>query len=76
MLEFNAGFDNERGSGGRRREGRCDRKRPAARCDDKVVEINLALFPVVTLLLSGDVPDRALNQLAKRLGRNRAYRRS
>ena len=67
VLEFNAGFDNEQALADVEEEVDAIENDLPPDATTKVVEINLALFPVVTLLLSGDVPDRALNQLAKRL---------
>ena len=37
---------------------------PADASDITIAEVNTALFPIVTVLLSGNVPERTLNELA------------
>ena len=67
VLEFTAGFDSDQAL--LDVEDEVDKVEPdlPPDADTKVVEINIALFPVITLLLSGDVPDRALNSVARQL---------
>lgn len=38
---------------------------PDAATDLKITEINTALFPIITIILSGPVPERMLNSLAE-----------
>ena len=67
VLEFTAGFDNEQALTDVEDEvDSVEQDLPDA-ADVKVMEVNIALFPVVTVLLSGDVPDRTLNALGQRL---------
>ncbi|MDX6749792.1 efflux RND transporter permease subunit [Geminicoccaceae bacterium 1502E] len=68
MLEFSAGFDSETALDDVREA--VDRAKPElpAEADEPVVqEVNVALFPVLTAMLSGPVPERTLVELAKRL---------
>jgi len=67
-LEFDAGFDAEEALAAVRRA--VDSARPnlpdAAR-EPVVTELNTALFPILTVVLSGSVPERTLNLLARTL---------
>jgi len=67
-LEFEPGFDSEEALD-RVREA-VDRARPDLpedATDPSVNEVNTALFPVLTAVLSGPVPERTLNRLAEEL---------
>ncbi len=68
QLEFEPGFDNETALD-RVREGvnRAKSELPAAATDPVVTEINTALFPILTVILSGSVPERTLNDIASTL---------
>ncbi|MFP4249368.1 MAG: efflux RND transporter permease subunit [Armatimonadota bacterium] len=67
-LEFDAGFDSDEALDSVREA--VDRARPDLPDDatePSVNEVNTALFPVLTAILSGPVPERALNQIADEL---------
>ena len=67
-LEFDAGFDSDEALDSVREA--VDRARPDLPDDatePSVNEVNTALFPVLTAILSGPVPERALNQIADTL---------
>lgn len=68
QLEFEPGFDNERALD-RVREGvnRAESELPDDATDPVVTEINTALFPILTVILSGPVPERTLNDIASAL---------
>ncbi len=67
-LEFAAGFDNKRALDDvRERVDVAKTKLPEATDDPEVHEINVALFPVLTISLSGPVPERALVKVARDL---------
>ncbi|MFQ5766317.1 MAG: efflux RND transporter permease subunit, partial [Rhodospirillales bacterium] len=68
VMEFDAGFDAGRALADVRE--RVDRGKPQLPDDadePSVHEINLSLFPVLVVTLSGDVPERTLLRLARRL---------
>ena len=68
ILEFYAGFDNKKALNDVR--VKVDAAKALLPHDTKeptVHEINLALFPVITVSLSGPLPESALIQLAKKL---------
>ncbi len=67
-LEFAAGFDNKRALDDvRERVDIAKTKLPEATDDPEVHEVNVALFPVLTVSLSGPVPERALVKIARDL---------
>ncbi len=68
LLEFDAGFDADTALQDVR-EGvdLAKTQLPTASDDPEVHEVNFSLFPVVVVILSGDVPDRALYDLARDL---------
>ena len=68
QLEFEPGFDSEAALR-KVREG-VDRAKPELpddAIDPIVTEINTALFPILTVILSGPVPERTLNTLSEEL---------
>jgi multidrug efflux pump len=68
VLEFEAGFDADRALDDVRQK--VDDARPdlPAGVDEPTVnEVNFSLFPVLTVILSGDVPERTLVRLARDL---------
>ena len=68
LLEFDAGFDADTALQDVREAGDLAKTQlPAASDDPEVHEVNFSLFPVVVVILSGDVPDRALYDLARDL---------
>ena len=65
QLEFTAGGDTDEALDKvRDAVDRIERELPDNAYDLTVTEINTALFPVVTAILSGPVPERKLNELA------------
>tara|TARA_R110002049_G_scaffold117332_2_gene270501 strand:+ start:83478 stop:86603 length:3126 start_codon:yes stop_codon:yes gene_type:complete len=68
QLEFEPGFDADQALD-KVREGvdRAKSDLPEDASDPVVTEINTALFPILTAILSGPVPERALNTIAKDL---------
>ena len=68
MLEFEAGFDEEQAlSDVREKVDLARAKLPQDSEEPFVQEINIALFPVLVVTLHGDVPERALVQMARDL---------
>ena len=68
LLEFDAGFDADTAlQDVREAVDLAKTQLPAASDDPEVHEVNFSLFPVVVVILSGDVPDRALYELARDL---------
>ena len=68
MLEFFAGFDPKRALDDVREKVDTARAElPADSEEPTVNEVNVALFPVLTVALSGPVPERALVQIARDL---------
>lgn len=68
LLEFNAGFDKDKALDDVQKA--VDQARPELPVDveePKVTEVNFSLFPVLVVTLSGEVPERTLVKLAKRL---------
>lgn len=68
VIEFNAGFDADKAL--RSVRVKVDEAKPDLPEDVKeptVEEINLSLFPVVNIILTGDVPQRTLLVLARKL---------
>ncbi|WCR11551.1 efflux RND transporter permease subunit [Paracoccus stylophorae] len=68
QLEFEPGFDSEAALD-KVREGvdRATPELPEDATDPVVTEINTALFPILTVILSGPVPERTLNTLTEEL---------
>ncbi|WP_299031432.1 efflux RND transporter permease subunit [uncultured Sulfitobacter sp.] len=68
QLEFSPGGDNtEALDKVRDAVDRAESDLPEDAYDVTITEINLALFPIITAILSGPVPERALNDLAETL---------
>ena len=68
LLEFEAGFDGDRALADVRQE--VDQAKPNLPADTEeptVHEVNISLFPVLVVTLSGDVPERTLLQIARDL---------
>jgi len=68
QLEFEPGFDSEAALD-KVKEGvdRAQPDLPEDATDPTVTEINTALFPILTVILSGPVPERTLNTLSEDL---------
>ncbi len=68
QLEFSAGGDNEDALDKvREAADRAQGNLPADARDIQITEINTALFPIITAILSGPVPERTLNALAEEM---------
>lgn len=67
VLEFDAGFDADQALLDVREKTDAAEAELPDSVKPKVNEINVALFPVLTLVLSGPIPERSLLNLAKRL---------
>lgn len=68
QLEFTAGFDNKRALADvRERVDIAKTKLPEATDEPRVNEVNVALFPVLTVALSGPLPERGLVRIARDL---------
>lgn len=68
LMEFDAGFDSEQALADvRERVDSVRSELPADSDEPKVEEINVALFPVLTITLSGPLPERTLLRLAREL---------
>ncbi|WP_068119166.1 efflux RND transporter permease subunit [Tropicimonas marinistellae] len=68
LLEFNAGADNaEALDNVRIAADRAESELPDDAYDITITEVNTALFPIITAILSGPVPERTLNRLAEEL---------
>ncbi|EPX80981.1 efflux RND transporter permease subunit [Litoreibacter arenae] len=68
QLEFSPGFDSDEALDKvREAVDRAESDLPDDAYDVTVIEINTALFPIITAILSGPVPERTLNDLAERL---------
>lgn len=68
LLEFEAGFDSDRAV--RQVRERVDRVRPELPAETReptVNEVNLSLFPVLVVTLSGELPERTFLRLGRRL---------
>jgi multidrug efflux pump len=64
-LEFEPGFDPDAASADvREAVDRAEADLPEDASDPVVTEINTALFPILTAILSGPVPERTLNRIA------------
>jgi multidrug efflux pump len=67
-LEFDAGFDNKQALDDVREKVDIARvELPADTDEPRVMEVNVALMPVISVSLSGPVPERTLVQLARGL---------
>ena len=68
QLEFSPGGDNEEALDKvREAANRAQGDLPDDARDITITEINTALFPIITAILSGPVPERTLNDLAERM---------
>ena len=68
QLEFSAGFDNKKAkSDVREKVDTAKTELPDDTDDPEVIEINVALFPVLTVSLSGPVPEATLVGIARAL---------
>jgi multidrug efflux pump len=68
QLEFSPGGDNQEALDKvREAANRAQGDLPDDARDITITEINTALFPIITAILSGPVPERTLNDLAERL---------
>lgn len=68
QLEFNAGFDSDQAlQDVREKIDRAKVKLPEATDEPEVIEINVALFPVLTVSLSGPLSERSLVAIARDL---------
>ncbi len=68
VLEFDAGFDGEKAlSDVREKVDQAAPELPADSDEPTVHEVNLSLFPVLAVTLSGEVPERTLLELARNL---------
>lgn len=68
QLEFSPGSDNQEALDKvREAADRAQGNLPDDAYDITITEINTALFPIITAILSGPVPERTLNDLAERL---------
>ncbi len=68
MLTFDAGFDSKQALlDVREKVDMAQAELPASTEEPTVSEVNVALFPVLTISLSGPLPERSLLQLARRL---------
>jgi len=66
-LEFNPGFDADQALDDvRQAVDRVTPSLPTDATDPVIQEINTALFPVMTVMLSGSLPERTLNNIADR----------
>ncbi len=68
VLEFLSGTDHEKASREiREKVDRAKAKLPPNRDEPTVHEINFSLFPVIVVAISGDLPERTLFSLARKL---------
>ena len=68
VLEFQAGFDSDTALDDvRNKVDEAKSELPAEADEPTVNEVNFSLFPVLVVTLSGDVPERTLLRLARRL---------
>ncbi|HEX6102478.1 MAG TPA: efflux RND transporter permease subunit, partial [Alphaproteobacteria bacterium] len=68
VLEFDAGFDSEKAlTDVREKVDQASPELPQDSDEPTVHEVNISLFPVLAVTLSGDVPERTLLQLARNL---------
>lgn len=70
-LEFDAGFDADQALlDVREKVDAAKSKLPADTDEPQIHEVNVALFPVLSLALSGDVPERVVRRIARDLKDN------
>ena len=70
-LEFDAGFDSDQALVDvREKVDTAKSKLPAETDEPSIHEVNVALFPVLSIALSGDVPERIVRGIAKDLKDN------
>ncbi|MCG7531077.1 efflux RND transporter permease subunit [Psychrobium sp. MM17-31] len=70
-LEFDAGFDADKALlDVREKVDAAKSKLPADTDEPQIHEVNVALFPVLSLALSGDVPERVVRRIARDLKDN------
>jgi multidrug efflux pump len=68
QLEFSAGFDSKQAlTDVREKVDVAKAKLPDATDEPEVVEVNVALFPVLTITLSGPIPERSMVTIARDL---------
>ncbi|MGJ8583551.1 MAG: efflux RND transporter permease subunit [Marinosulfonomonas sp.] len=68
QLEFSPGSDTEEALDKvREAADRAQSNLPTDANDIRITEINTALFPIITTILSGPVPERTLNSMAEKL---------
>jgi multidrug efflux pump len=68
LLEFEAGFDADTAlQDVREKVDLAKGSLPAASEDPEIHEVNFSLFPVLVVILAGDVPERVLYHLAREL---------
>ena len=66
LLEFNPGFDADKAMDDVREEvDRAKGDLPSEADDPTVNEVNISAFPILLISLSGDLPDRTLQDLAE-----------
>ncbi|MBT1452441.1 efflux RND transporter permease subunit [Glaciecola sp. XM2] len=67
-LEFDAGFDADQALlDVREKVDRAKAELPPGSDEPRVTEVNVSLFPVLTVVLSGDLPERSLLNIAQSL---------
>ena len=68
LLEFDAGFNADKAmSDVREKVDRAKGDLPSEADEPTVNEVNISAFPILLISVSGDLPDRTLQNLAKRL---------
>ena len=68
LLEFNAGFDADKAMDDvREKVDRAKGDLPNEADDPTVNEVNISTFPILLISLSGNLPDRTLQELAEKL---------
>jgi len=68
LLEFDAGFDGDQALADvREKVDVAKSELPAATDEPSVNEVNVSLFPVLNVSLSGPIPERALTAIAREL---------
>ena len=67
-LEFDAGFDNQQALQDVREKVDVAKAELPQESEEPVIrEINVALFPVISVVLAGEIPEKRLNRIAKDL---------
>ena len=67
VLEFDAGFNSVKSSDTREKIDLIKNKLPEESEEPRIFEVNLSRFPVLAVAISGEVDNRVLDKLAKRL---------